>query len=372
MNHRHLAVLAVCAATPSMALPQGGDRSVTSLIEPIRVAHHLPALGAALVDENGVVTSGVTGVRKAGTGVAATVNATIRDEWHLGSDTKAMTATIIATLVERGRLKWESTIGEVFPNRSRDFPEAFRRITVAQLLSHHAGLPANIDWRAIEQTRKPLPEQRLDALATAARTPLASAPGTTYLYSNLGYEIAGTMAERVTGKPWEVLMREIVFGPLGMKSCGFHGTGTPGKIDQPWPHTADGKPTGSNGPDVDNAEVMGPAGTVHCSIADWSKFIAEQLRGEHGTGRLLKQETYKVLHTPKFGGDYAFGWLVATRPWAGGTTLTHAGSNTMNFCVVWIAPARNFAVLAVTNQAGGDAEKGTDEAVAALIQMHNK
>jgi hypothetical protein len=46
---------------------------------------------------------------------------------------------------------------------------------------------------------------------------------------------------------------------------------------------------------------------------------------------------------------------------------SHAGSNTMNYAVIWLAPKRDFAVLVVTNQGGSDATTGTDEAAAALI-----
>lgn len=53
---------------------------------------------------------------------------------------------------------------------------------------------------------------------------------------------------------------------------------------------------------------------------------------------------------PPFGGDYAFGWLATERPWGGGPVYTHAGSNTMNFAVVWLAPLKDFAVLVTTNQ----------------------
>jgi CubicO group peptidase (beta-lactamase class C family) len=347
---------------------QSADNEVARLIEPIRQEHRLPALGAAIVTSRGVVASGVTGTRKAGTDVAATID----DRWHLGSDTKAMTAVILATFVERGTLTWETTLGEVFTERAAGFPADFRAITVTQLLSHHAGLPANLAWRQIERSSPTLPEQRLNALKIAATTTLTSRPGTKYEYSNLGYTLAGTIAERIGGRPWEALMRDIVFTPLGMTSCGFGGLGTPGQIDQPWPHTVNGQPMPSNGPAVDNAAVLGPAGTVHCSIADWSKFIADQLRGARGAGSLLKPETYKALHTPRFGGNYAFGWGVTTRVWAGGTVLQHAGSNTMNFCVLWVAPLRDMAVLAVTNQAGDAAQQATDEAVAALIRSQEK
>ena len=165
-------------------------------------------------------------------------------------------------------------------------------------------------------------------------------------------------------------MQATIFGPLGMRSAGFGGVGTAGAIDQPWPHTDSGRPTSTNGPLVDNPEVMGPAGTIHCSLGDWAKFIADQLSGMKGHGALFGPEMYTRLHTAPFGGDYAFGWLVTERPWAGGTVYTHAGSNTMNYAVVWMAPLRDVAVLITTNQGGADAQAGTDEAAAALIRLH--
>jgi len=351
-----------------VAVAQSGDSTVVSLIEPIRQEHKLPALGAALVTSKGLVLTGVAGVRKTG----ADVPATIDDQWHLGSDTKAMTAVVLATFVERGKLTWESTLAETFKDLAGTFPKDFSSITVTELLSHYGGLPPNLDWRDVARSSPSITEQRLNAVKRAASTKLSSPPGTKHEYSNLGYTIAGAVAERVGGQPWEALIQEIVFKPLGMTGCGFGGLGTPGKIDQPWPHKADGKPEAQNGPAADNPPVLGPAGTAHCSIADWSKFIADQLRGERGEGALLKAETYKALHTPRFGGGYAFGWGVTSRAWSGGVVFQHSGSNTMNFCVVWIAPLRDFAVLAVTNQGGTEAEEATDEAVSELILLHTR
>ena len=69
----------------------------------------------------------------------------------------------------------------------------------------------------------------MNALKMAAKTKLESAPGSTYLYSNLGYTIAATMAEAATGKESEDLIGSMVFKPLGMSSCGFGGVGTVGQ-----------------------------------------------------------------------------------------------------------------------------------------------
>jgi len=361
-------ILAVCTLVAPHArasqTPLTNDAKVAALLEPIRTKRHLPALGAAVVTSAGLQALAVTGVRKVGTTVAATPD----DLWHLGSDTKAMTAVVIAKLIEQGKLTWDTTIEAVVPKPVANARPAFAGITMQQLLAHRAGLVANLNWPKIAGTPGSPREQRIEALEIAATTPLASPPGSKYEYSNLGYVIAATMAEEVTNRAWEDLIRDIVFKPLGITSAGFGGTGTPGKIDQPWPHLENRRPAPENGPGEDNPPVMGPAGTVHMSLADWAKFAADQLRGLRGqSNTLLKPATYTEMHTPPFGGEYTCGWGVVDRPWAGGTAYTHAGSNTMNYAVIWVAPKKDFAVLVVTNQGGNDAATGTDEAAAAMI-----
>ncbi len=339
-------------------------QDLTEVLAPLLQKHQVPALAAAVVTSQGIQAIGAVGVRKAGTDVAVTNE----DLWHLGSDTKAMTATLIGCLVEQGKLKWETTIAEVFPQLASEWPLAFKEITVLHLLSHQAGLPANLLWILLSQ-KDHIREQRMAALKLASSIKLLSEPGEKYLYSNLGYVIAGAMAEQAGDASWEDLMRSQIFEPLGMKNAGFGGVGTPGQIDQPWGHMPDGKPAGGNGPDVDNPPVLGPAGRVHCTLKDWALFIADQLRGARGEKALLKPETYRKLHTPPFGGNYALGWMVVEREWGGGAVLTHAGSNTMNMAVAWLAPRRNFAILVVTNQGGATAYKACDEAASAIISL---
>jgi CubicO group peptidase (beta-lactamase class C family) len=209
-------------------------------------------------------------------------------------------------------------------------------------------------------------EQRAAYIAMVLSEPPVNQPGSTFLYSNRSYAVAGAIAEKVANDSWEDLMQKRLFQPLGMQTCGFGAAGTPGKIDEPWQHKlllTFHRPI-EPGPLADNPAVIGPAGTVHCSIVDWGKFITAHLRGEKGEKGILKPETFKRLHTPLYG-DYAFGWLVVDRPWAGGPALNHAGSNTQNFAIVWMAPAKDFAVLIMTNQ--GDTFDACDATAAALI-----
>jgi CubicO group peptidase (beta-lactamase class C family) len=107
---------------------------------------------------------------------------------------------------------------------------------------------------------------------------------------------------------------------------------------------------------------------VHCSLADWGKFISLHLQGAQGQGGLLSPQSFQRLHTDPFGDGYGYGWIFTNRDWGGGQVMTHAGSNTMNYAVVWVAPLRDFAVLVATNEAGDGVPEACDEAVWALIQ----
>jgi CubicO group peptidase (beta-lactamase class C family) len=345
--------------------PLVGDETVTALLKPIRQKLGVPAMAAALVSSEGTRLVGAVGIRKRDTEIPVTLT----DQWHLGSDTKAMTATLVARLVEQGKLTWQTTMGEVFPELASGMHPDFKKITMPHLLSHRAGLPANLDLA--RYSGKDVVKLRLRAVREELAKPPQHPPGSACEYSNLGYIIAGAVVERICATSWEEAIRKEVFDPLKMTSMGFGGTGTPGKIDQPWPHRGNGEPVSANGPAIDNPPVMGPAGRVHCTIQDWARFIQDQLRGERGEPALLKPETYQTLHKPPFGGDYALGWIVVQRQWAGGTAFSHAGDNTMNFANVWIAPKRNFAILVCVNQSGDTGFKATDEAVGALIRLHD-
>jgi CubicO group peptidase (beta-lactamase class C family) len=355
-----------CAGEPVGPAPAAGDPALIALLEPIRQQHKLPALAAAVVTRQGLETLAVTGYRRRDRAVPATTN----DLWHLGSNTKAMTAVLAGRLVERGRLSWRTTPAEVFPELAAEFHPDFKGVTLRQLLTHRAGLKANLDWDRLARAGSVV-EQRRAAVREALVAPPEYPPGTRAMYSNLGYVIAGAMLERIAGAPWEDLMRREVFEPLGMSRAGFGGVGTPGALDQPWGHLAGGRPARHNGPAADNPPVLGPAGTVHCTLADWARFVADFLRGLRGEPGLLPPVTYRALVAVEPGDEapgpsYGAGWVVTRRDWAGGLALNHCGCNTLYFANVWLAPERDFAVLVVANQ-GLDAFEATDAAVAALV-----
>lgn len=320
--------LAHALALPVIAgQPKYDDLS--AFLEPLRAKSELPALAAAVVLAGQIKAVGAVGVRKYGVKVPVTID----DQFHLGSCTKAMTATLIAKLVEGKKLTWDTTITEMFPEFSEGLNDGFRSVTIRHLLSHRAGLPKKLSpvgmtWLQVHAMPGSPRQQRLKYTQLMLAVPPTYPVGSKYVYSNAGYAIAGAMAERVMDKPWETLIMEQIFAPLGITSAGFGAMGAPGKIDQPWQHRlVNGKihPI-EPGPLADNPPAIAPAGTVHMNIADWARFVADHADEGRKKSRLLKRTTYRKIHRAPYGGEYAYGWIVTPRPWAKGDAITHAGS----------------------------------------------
>ena len=320
-----------------------------------------PGLIAAIIDEAGMRAIASAGVRKQG----SPEQFTIHDQAHIGSNTKAMTSTMLATLVADGTFVngWETTIVEVLPELVGEIHAGYHHVTLWQLVSHTSGIARDAgNWWA--HAGLEITERRYTIMQETLTNPPAGAIGE-YLYSNLGYMVAGVMAEQLTGKSWETLMEERLFTPLGMDSAGFGAPGTPDEVNQPWGHRR-GSGNAWVPSQLDNAAALGPAGTVHVSIADWAKFI--QLWFPSSEPKILDREALSTLITPR-SGDYAAGWGVADRPWAAGLALSHDGSNLYWYSRLWVAPNRERAYVAVANSAEADFETGAmlDPIIGSLI-----
>jgi CubicO group peptidase (beta-lactamase class C family) len=354
------------------------DSSLHASLEAIRVKAQLPVLGAAVIQNGQLTQAAMTGVRKWGNPTSAQ----LEDKFVLGSCTKAMTATLVALFVEEGKIQWTSKLSELFPEIIRQDP-AFHDVTVEMLLAHRGGLTGEIetydDGALFKKLREPGldPSEGRQLVAATLLTALpVNTPGSQYLYSNAGYIIVGRALEKLSGKSWETLMKERLFAPLEMSSCGF---GPPGSADasaapdQPWPHVL-----GSTGPIPipprplsDNPSALGPAGTVHCSMADWGKFLSLHLDGfNHRPTKIVVQSSFEKLHTSYPGQDYTYGgWIRLTRGWAGGAVLTHEGTNNYNRVAVWLAPLQNRALVSVTNIATVDSQNALASSLLSLIQL---
>ncbi len=340
--------LALFAAAPAKAQEVPAADTLAAAME----GQAVPALGMLLIRDGVVVDRAVRGVRS----MNGTAAATLDDRWNLGSDGKAMTATMVARLVERGLLRWDAPLSEMLPELAADMRPEYRDVTLLDLMSHRAGLPENLSDMAYFQTfftdGRPLPEQRLAYLRRAlAEAGVGPARGEAS-YSNTGFILAGAIAERAAGKPYAELMEQEVFAPLGMTSATYGQTPDAGEavghIDGRLAIETEGNPG-----------MLTPAGGVRMTLADWARFCIDQMAGEEGRGVLLSADTYRVLHTPQGDTVFALGWGAAPQI-AGrvGPVLTHSGSDGTWFAFVALFPGSGNGVLIVANAAdsmGGDA-----------------
>lgn len=310
------------------------------------------ALAGAIVRPDGLSWSGVRGVRRLGGSDPVSVH----DRWHLGSNTKAMTAALFAKLVEQGRARWDAPLAELFPGVAID--AGWDGATVETFLHHRAGLS---DGTAMGMTwlmtargdPRSLPEQRAALAAAFLSSPPAGTPGQ-FAYGNGNYVIVGAVIEHLTGQSWEDAMAAELFTPLGMTSAGFGPplTNADGGANA-WAHTGSGgsrQAIDPANPGADNPLALGPAGTAHMTLADYGRFLAVFLNRSAGW---LTPESVTRLTRPAEGAPpaYAAGWgVVSERPWARGPVLTHDGSNTMWHVTTVVAPGADFAIVAVVNE----------------------
>lgn len=374
-----LASLAVCFAIATSAVMDAqdissdttgkivSDETKSSLyegLESIRSHFGFPGMACGLLTKDGNVELEVCGVAKQGTETRLEKNSLL----HLGSCTKSMTATLIAIYVEEGRLRWDSSLKSIFDDIPELKSSPWGNVTVNELLEHTSGLPANAAWakwgKATDMVRA-----RHEIAAWVATLPWDDKKHGSFEYSNVGYMLLGHAMEQLEKRPWEEIISERLFRPLSMESAGF---GSPvQRKDYPvsWGHTRSEDGESWIPIDLDNPAVLGPAGTVHASMGDWCRYLRVHLMRPDDPGFPLPigKDNWERLHQSRLKTEYAGGWSTGDRTWANGAILTHNGSNTMWYCVVFLAPERGLGVFAAAN-VGLEASPVCDRALQLVLR----
>ena len=324
----------------------------------LRDEAELTAVAAAVIVDGDLAGAAVSGDRRRDSGISVTVD----DRWHMGSITKSMTATLLAVLEDDGLLFPDDALTALLPDV--EMADGWSACTLDHLLTHTAGVAANFPDEFQEvwpETPEELVAERRRFIADVLADEPEAPCGERFLYSNVGYTIAGHIAETVAGEPYEALIQNRVFLPLELISAGF---------GAPRGEHADREPVGHAvlllgsvrvrvpidpfETRADNSPLIAPAGTVHMTIGDLARYGATHLEGEYGTDPvLLPQPSWQRLHAP-FLDDYARGWVRQEPEWAGGSLIWHNGSNTYWYALLMLLPASNMTLAFVTND--GDIE----------------
>lgn len=257
-------------------------------------------------------------------------------KFRLGSITKQFTAALVLLTQQDGKLNISDPVSKYLP----DAPKAWDKITIANLLGHTSGIPNFTSFK------------EFGAWAASARTwdeeysffkdkPLDFEPGSKFEYSNSNFEVLGGILERVTGKKYGDLLRERIFGPLGMSDSGLDSD------NLVLPRRAEGYMPGSNGLVVARSESMSvpfSAGSIYSTTGDLLKW-------EHGLfdGKLLSADSLKAMTTPGKG-DYGLGVMIHNE--SGITVVEHGGGiEGFNTNLIYV-PEKRICLVVLANVNG--------------------
>lgn len=280
MNRLLLSVAVVCqiALVSRAFADHASPIDLAPVIEPVRAKYNAPAVSAAVVRAGKIAAVGATGVRSLKTNETVAVG----DRSLIGSCGKSATRLLIGRLVDKGKLRWDSTLGELLPDVS--MLDDYKSVTVGDIIAHRGGLQP---YTMINPTKTPAVfapaasprEGRAGFIQHLLSEKPAAAPKSKFVYSNAGYGLLGHIAERLSDKPYEQLMRDEVFRPLDMKSAMIGGPGEASNIAG-WAGHLRQKEVFEPAPVRTALPAIAPAGMMSMSIEDFAKLAAALIEVE--------------------------------------------------------------------------------------------
>ena len=260
--------------------------------------YDLPGIAVGVVVDGQVVYRGTRGELVAGSGKQIDPDTLFK----IASNSKAMTAALLARLVNAGKLAWDDPVVKYLPDFRMHDPWVTREMQVRDLLIHNSGLPAG----AGDLMLWPQPNlfTRADVIHGLRYLRPTYSFRSRYAYDNTLYIVAGEVAAAVGGAPYEALVRRELFGPLGMERCqvGEWKRDEVGNVAQPHARR-DGRnvPTRGDGETIPNVPMMA-AGGIRCSLDDmlaWTRmWLQPEKAGLQGGKPWLSQAQREELWKP--------------------------------------------------------------------------
>jgi CubicO group peptidase (beta-lactamase class C family) len=343
-------------------------RDLYGFAETYRVKHKLPALGVGIIHRGQIVGLGMAGERA----VRSADWATIDDAFDIASCSKSVTATMAALLVEEKKVRWETTLGEAFPELKAAMHPSYAIVTLEQLLRHRSGLGRIMDrndrwagWHR-EHNGKSATEQRRLFVSAALKPPPRSPPGTEDYYTNDAYLIVGSLLERAAGVDWETLVRTRLFLPLGLASMRYGVWADRAHVqvsghEDGWFNRP--QALAANPAEYGNPPFGSPGGFLYCSVPDLLRWVDFHTRGEKTGHTLLSRESLHYLRSPIAGQTWALGWQVEVERGADGRVIHsvfHGGYSGRARANMWFGPETQWGTVIVMNHGRGGEAVTTD------------
>lgn len=270
--------------------------------------------------------------------------------FELASVSKIFTSTIILQLIQENRLSLDDSLRYYFP----DLPYA--GISIRNLLNHTSGLP---DYQAVmdsrwDKTKVAGNEECMEYLARY-QPPVLFSPGQQYVYSNTGYLLLASVAEKVTGTPFRDLLRQRIFTPAGMPKADIRSATR--KLQMPemaWGFVRDSASRHyisadslvSSNYTVWLGNRRGP-GRVSATVSDLLRFDREFFSGTIVKDALRVMAFRQSVLSDGSAADYGLGWEIRKA----GEVVGHSGNNPGYRTLFLHHIGRNECIILLSNNA---------------------
>ena len=349
------AFFAIVLTMPTVLAVRASDEpaptDLSAILNTIREKTHAPGIAAAVTRNGHLIAIGSSGVRDLGSMEPVAIS----DRSMIGSCGKSLTRLLLGRLVEKGKIRWDSTLAELLPDVN--MRDEYKSVTIGDIIGHRGGLQPYTrvsprDTPILFEQNGSAREQRAAFIAHLLSEPPAAAPKTRFVYSNAGYGLLGHIAERLADKSFEQLMRDEVFRPLGMSSAIV---GLPGGVTSVlgW-GGHERSPQGFQPVERVRPGLPGiaPAGLMSCSIEDFAKLGAALVDVESGK-------------PTDFLGRTAIERLPELRPGSrGGEGEIFFGGDGQYTAAFALWPSKGLAIVVQTN--GGDSDDVCEAIVEAV------
>jgi CubicO group peptidase (beta-lactamase class C family) len=337
---------AAAAALARQALA-GFDRWVDSAL----AAWHVVGAGVGIIVDGQIVYTKGHGFRDRDKQLPATTQTL----FAIGSSSKAFTVFALGTLVDQGRIAWDTPVVDYLPWFRMYDPEVTRRLSVRDLVTHRSGLPRHdLVWYNNRSV------SREDLVRRLRYLPPNKDLRETFQYNNLMFVTAGYLVGTLEGSSWEDAIRSLVFQPLGMTGSDFSVAEAQRAADYSLPYEVRND-TIRQMPFRD-INLVGPAGSINSSVDDMLKWVRMQLSDGTVDGkRVIQAATLRDMHSPhmpiglsdqkEFGAqDYGMGWFLTS--YRGHYRVSHGGNIDGFSALVTLYPQDGVGLVVLTNQNG--------------------
>ncbi|MCD9088441.1 serine hydrolase [Stenotrophomonas sp. SY1] len=370
-----LAMVPALLAAPAMASTQVDPARMSPLVDQAVQHYRLPGIAVGVIEDGRIVQRITRGELAVGEGAAVDSDSL----FMIASNSKAMTAAVIARLVQAGKLRWDDPVTKYLPQFRMHDAWVTRNMQVRDLLIHNSGL--GLGAGDLMLWPEPNHFDRDDIIAGLAHLKPAGSFRSDYAYDNLLYVVAGEVAAAAAGKPYAQLVREEIFQPLGMQRCqvGQWSPTTVGNIARPH-HREQGRNVASAADParVDDFPSMA-AGGIRCSLDDMLRWMQVLLDPAQAPGWLddIQRRALWTAHMPMpisqrqrewdntHFSAYGYGWRLSDMD--GQWRVAHTGTLSGMYSSLALLPDRKTGVVMLIN---GEAEDARTALMQAMLKHY--